>query len=78
MPDIQESNFDVTHFDPPQKKADWAAKMRNINMMTPRSGGMLNWKLGRFKSRLFTDQIVQDLHGLVSQLGIPFLIGTSS
>jgi len=30
-------DYDVTLFDPPQKKAQWAAKMRNINMFTPRS-----------------------------------------
>lgn len=34
---LKETKFDVTYFDPPQKKADWAAKMRNINMFTPRS-----------------------------------------
>lgn len=30
-------DYDVTLFDPPQKKAQWAAKMRNINIFTPRS-----------------------------------------
>lgn len=51
MPDIQETKFDVTYFDPPQKKADWAAKMRNINMFTPRLGGILNWKFWKIQKQ---------------------------
>eukprot|EP00438_Fugacium_kawagutii_P023468 Skav220964 [mRNA] locus=scaffold1928:290715:294298:+ [translate_table: standard] len=30
-------DYDITRYDPPQKKAEWASNVRNINLFTPRS-----------------------------------------
>jgi hypothetical protein len=58
----QLQDYDVTLFDPPQKKAQWAAKMRNINMFTPRCRAPMDTTGDRRRSTQWTQITSRSKH----------------